>query len=150
MCFSLIHRGFCRPGLSGCPRLSRGRGGFTFIEIMVVVVIIGLLAGAVALRVTGNVAQARQNRAKSDIATIVTAIETYRLNTARLPTNAQGLSVLPIDRGVDPWGRAYQYNVPGPAGEEFEVVSYGADGRPGGEDEDADVVSWDLAVEARP
>ncbi|MEM8782382.1 MAG: type II secretion system protein GspG [Planctomycetota bacterium] len=124
--------------------------GFTFIEVMVVVVIIGLLAGAVALKVTSNVAQARQNRAKSDIATIVTAIETYRLNSARLPTNAQGLSVLAIESTTDPWGRDYQYNVPGPSGKDFEVVSYGADGQPGGEDEDADIISWDLSAAEQP
>ncbi|MEM8736895.1 MAG: type II secretion system protein GspG [Planctomycetota bacterium] len=131
-------------------RTRRRGAGFTFIEIMVVVVIIGLLAGAVALKVSGNVAQARQNRAKSDIATIVTAVETYRLNHARLPTNAQGLSVVSIESNTDPWGRGYQYNIPGPDGNDFEVVSYGADGRPGGEDEDADIVSWALDTGARP
>lgn len=126
-------------------RGSRTPRGFSFIEVMIAVVIIGLLAGAVALKVGGNVAKARRNRAQSDIANIVTALETHRLNTGRLPTTSQGLGVLSsLSHLNDPWDRPYEYFRPGSAGAEFEVVSYGGDGREGGEGGDADISSADL------
>jgi len=122
----------------------RHQKGFTFIEIMVVVVIIGLLAGAVTLKVMGNVDSAKVNRARSDMATIVSAVESYYLTNSRYPTNDEGLDKLAISSRKDPWGNPYQYNCPGQQNEPFEVVTYGADNRPGGDGPNADIYSWQL------
>jgi len=119
-------------------------GGFSLIEVMVVIVIMGLLAGAVALKVTGYMDTAETNRARSDIAAIVDAVELYRLEHKQYPTNEQGLDVLSLTNTTDPWGNRYEYNSPGPDGEPFEVVTYGADGREGGEGKDADIYSWQV------
>jgi general secretion pathway protein G len=127
-------------------RFCRIRRGFSLIEIMVVVVIIGLLAGAVALKVTGYMDTAKHNRARSDIATIVDAIETYKLTYGRYPTNEEGLEPLPLKNWTDPWGNRYEYASPG-LEEPFEVFTLGADGREGGDGEDADVFSWQLGNE---
>jgi len=116
---------------------------FTFIEIMVVVVIIGLLAGAVAIKVSGYIDKAKRNRARSDIATIVNAIESYYAENGSYPSNDQGLGVLPIKHTNDPWDRSYQYNQPGRS-EPYEVICYGADGREGGDEANADVTSESL------
>ena len=126
----------------------RGRRGFSFIEVMIAVVIIGLLAGAVALKVGKNAATARHNRASSDIGVIVTALETHRLNTGRLPSVSQGLDSVSdsVTHIKDPWGNDYEYFVPGSGGAEFEVISYGADGREGGTDGDADISSLTLGT----
>lgn len=121
----------------------RSRAGFSLIEVMVVVVIIGLLAGAVAIRVTGYMDTAKGNRAKSDIATIVDAIEAHYLSASRYPSNDEGLEALPLKNRRDPWGRVYEYNSPG-QGEPYEVFTMGADGLPGGEGADADIYSWQL------
>jgi general secretion pathway protein G len=111
---------------------------------MVVVVIIGLLAGAVALKVTGYMDTAKVNRAKSDIAVIVDAIEAHYLETSRYPTNDEGLENLPLKNRTDPWGNQYQYNSPGQKDEPFEVFSFGADGREGGDGISGDIFSWQL------
>lgn len=117
--------------------------GFSLIEVMVVVVIIGLLAGAVALKVGGYMDTARANRAKSDIATIRNAIETYKLTQSRYPSNDEGLDQVPLENRSDPWGRKYGYNSPGQQGP-YEVFTLGADGREGGDGENADIFSWQL------
>jgi len=127
----------------GNPRPSASRG-FTLIEVMVVIVILGLLAGAVVLKVGGYMDTAETNRAKSDIATIVNAIDLYRMEHKRYPTNEEGLDNLPIENRTDPWGNRYEYNSPGPNDEPYEVVTYGADGRQGGEGKDADIYSWQV------
>jgi|ERR1051326_2255793 general secretion pathway protein G len=124
-------------------RRARSCEGFSLVEIMVVVVIIGLLATAVALKVRHYVDRAKVNRARADIATIVTALETYYAEHSGYPSNDEGLSVLPLTTLKDPWGRLYQYNQPA-ADHAYEVVSYGADGREGGDGIDADIHSWDL------
>ncbi len=130
-------------------RSFRGRG-FSLIEIMVVVVIIGMLAGAVAIGVNGYMDTARTNRAKSDIATIVDAVEAYKLTQGRYPSSDEGLEPLPLKNTLDPWGKAYGYNNPG-QNEPFEVYTLGADGRDGGEGIDKDIYSWQLGqVEATP
>ncbi len=121
----------------------RRRPGFSFIEIMVVVVIIGLLAGAVAIKVTGYMDAAKGNRARSDIATIVDAVEAFYLQHSRYPGNDEGLDNLPLKNRTDPWGRPYEYNSPA-RDEPFEVFTFGADGREGGEGIDADIFSWQL------
>ncbi len=136
-----------REGLAG----RRGAGprprvavGLTLIEIMVVVVILGMLAGAVSLKVVDYIDDARVERAASDIATIVGAVEKHKLDHHRYPTSEEGLENLPLRNRTDPWGEPYMYNRPGPDGEPFEVFSYGEDGRPGGEGVDADIYSWEL------
>ncbi len=119
------------------------RRAFSLVEIMVVVVIIGLLATAVALRVRHYVDSAKTNRARADIATIVSALESYYAEHSAYPSNDEGLAVLPLTTLKDPWGRPYQYNQPA-SEHAYEVVSYGADGREGGDGIDADLHSWDL------
>lgn len=117
---------------------------FSFIEVMVVVVIIGLLAGAVTLKVSNYMDTAKINRAKSDLATIVAAVEAYYLTNGRYPTNEEGLKYLSLKSRTDPWGSSYGYNSPGRNREAFEVICFGADGREGGEGTNADIYSWQL------
>jgi general secretion pathway protein G len=133
--------------------------GFTLIEVMVVIVILGVLAALVVPRVMSRPDEARVVAAKQDIATITQALKLYRLDNRRYPTTAQGLRAL-VERPTsaplpdnwkpylerlpsDPWGTPYQYLNPGIRGE-VDVISLGADGRPGGTDFDADIGSWDL------
>lgn len=145
MCFDINNTTQNRlPGNDRYRRWAAGaRLGFSLIEVMVVVVIIGLLAGAVALKVGGYMNTARANRAKSDIATIRDAIEAYKLTQSRYPTNEEGLDNLPLENRNDPWGKKYGYNSPGQQGP-YEVFTLGADGREGGDGENADVYSWQL------
>ena len=124
-------------------RRARARGGFSFIEVMIVVVIIGLLAGAVAIKVGDYVDKAKRNRARSDIATIVNAVESYYAENGKYPSNDEGLAVLPVKHTKDSWGRPYQYNQPG-QNEPYEVICYGADGREGGDDVNSDISSTNL------
>ena len=134
--------------------------GFTLIEIMVVIVILGILAALVVPRIIERPDQARVTAAKSDIATIMAALKLYRLDNQRYPTVEQGLSSLVmrptapppppnwkpngyLDRlPKDPWGQQYQYLNPGLRGE-IDVFSFGADGQPGGTGNDADIGSWE-------
>jgi len=143
-------------------KLRRGANGFTLIELLIVIVIIGLLAALVGPRMFGKVGKSRQKAAKAQITLFETALDTYRLDTSRYPTTDMGLSALRskpdgVERWdgpylskelpVDPWGNVYDYKSPGDHGE-FDIISFGADGNPGGQDEDADVVSWkDTLVE---
>ncbi len=126
-----------------CARRRTDKPGFSFIEIMVVVVIIGMLAGAVAMRFGGVVDKAKVERARNDIGTIVNAIELHYTQHNRYPDNDEGLSGLPLKSTKDPWGSPYGYNSPG-QGEPYEVFSLGADKRVGGEGQDADIYSWQL------
>jgi general secretion pathway protein G len=131
-----------------------GRRAFSLVEIMIVIAIIGLLAGVVTFNVRGYMMKARQSTARAEIATIVQALSAFYTSYGRYPTNEEGLDILtratdknpePLLEGKtsDPWGNPYQYVSPGRS-TAFEVVSFGADGREGGEGADADVSSVDL------
>jgi general secretion pathway protein G len=135
--------------------------GFTLVELMVVIVIIGLLATIVAINVIPATDTARVEKAKADISTIEQALEQYRLDNLTYPAASDGLQALlnpPASlaqpqryrRGgyikklpQDPWGRAYIYTVPGKKGA-FDISSLGADGQPGGENENADIYSSEM------
>ncbi|MCU1742169.1 MULTISPECIES: type II secretion system major pseudopilin GspG [Pseudomonas] len=132
--------------------------GFTLIEIMVVVVILGILAAIVVPKVLDRPDQARVTAARQDIGSLMQALKLYRLDHGTYPNQNQGLKVL-AERPAnakdsnwrsylerlpnDPWGRPYQYLNPGANGE-VDVFSLGADGKPGGEGTDADIGSWQL------
>ena len=128
-------------GAKGAPAC--GRRGFSLIEIMVVIVIIGMLAGAVAVSVGDYMETAKASRARSDLATIKDAVEAFHLQKGRYPTNNEGLDPLPLENRRDPWGNPYQYNRPGEKGP-YEVFTLGADGREGGSGANADIYSWQL------
>ena len=135
------------------------RAGFTLLEVMVVVVILGILAALVVPQIIGRPDEARVIAARQDIASLMQALKLYRLDNQRYPTTEQGLQALtakpatspiPINWKAggyverlprDPWGNAYQYLNPGVHGE-IDVFSLGADGVPGGEGNNADIGSW--------
>ncbi len=130
--------------------------GFTLIEIMVVVVILGILAGIVVPRIMDNPEKARIVKAQSDIRAIESALNMYRLEQFNYPTTDQGLEALvnpPSTNGPgsaymdkvpkDPWGNPYQFLSPGSQGE-IDLYSFGRDGRPGGDGFDKDIGNWDL------
>jgi len=135
-------------------RLARG---FTLIELMVVLVIIGVLAALIVPNVLDRTDDARTTAARTDVANLMQALKLYRLDNLRYPTAEQGLQALIAKPGSapvppnwrpyleklpnDPWGRPYQYLNPGIKGE-VDVMSFGADGQAGGEGKDADIGSW--------
>ena len=138
-----------------------GQGGFTLLEVMVVVVILGILAALVVPKIISRPDEARVIAAKQDIASLMQALKLYRLDNQRYPTTEQGLQALatrpagapaPLNWKAggylerlpkDPWGNLYQYLNPGLHGE-IDVFSFSADGAPGGEGNDADIGSWAL------
>ena len=139
-------------------KLFRRTQGFTLIEILVVVTILGILAALIVPRVMDKPDQARVTAARADINAIMSALKMYNLDNFVYPSNEQGLLALvkKPDRGEipknwrrpyldklppDPWGNDYQYLNPGIRGE-VDVFSFGRDGRPGGEGYDADIGSW--------
>ena len=131
--------------------------GFTLLELMVVIVIIGVLAALIAPNIISRVAQAKITAAQADISTLMNQLKTYKLDNGRFPSTDQGLQALvakPTAGNIpgnwhnyldklpeDPWHHPYQYANPGAHGE-IDVFSYGADGQPGGEGDDADIGSW--------
>lgn len=137
--------------------VKRRRAGVTLIEMLVVVTIIALFAAVVAPRMLKRTDIARVTAARTQINSFMTALGTYKLDTGTFPTTEMGLEALrsrpqgvpqwngpylPQEIPVDPWGRPYVYKYPGEHGDEPDVISYGADGQPGGESINADVVSW--------
>ena len=146
-----------------CPLLRRPaqlRAGFTLIEILVVIVVIAILASLVAPNIFQHVGAAKSATAKSQIEMLGAALDAYRLDNGTYPTTQQGLGALwekpsmdppanwraPYLRKqvpLDPWGHAYVYQFPGQQNlQGYDLISYGADGKPGGEGEDADIASW--------
>jgi general secretion pathway protein G len=141
-------------------RHRRRRPGFTLIEILVVIVVIAILATLVAPNIFQHVGAAKSATAKSQIEMLGAALDAYRLDNGSYPSTQQGLDALwerptvdppanwrtpylrkPVP--ADPWGRAYIYLFPGQTNlNGYDLVSYGADGKPGGEGEDADIASW--------
>lgn len=159
MCFDMTRRN--KPAARGThgqdARATWRRRGFSLIEIMVVIVIIGLLAGVVGVNVRNYLIRSRQTVAKNGIASIVQAVDAFWTIYSRYPTNEEGIEILtkatpkapePFLKSMpeDPWGNRFEYASPGSAGQKYEVVSYGADGRPGGDGEDADIVGDDKGV----
>jgi general secretion pathway protein G len=132
--------------------------GFTLIELMIVVVILGLLATAIMPRILNRPEQARRAKAKMDIQSIASALALFKTDTGRFPTTAEGLAVLVTNPGipgynadgylekvpVDPWSRPYLYVSPGLHSKDYDIESYGKDGEDGGTGDDADIESWNL------
>jgi general secretion pathway protein G len=135
----------------------RPQGGFSLIELLVVIIILGLLAGLVGPRLFGRVGQSKQAAARAQIELLGAALDQYRLDVGAYPLSQAGLEALVKNPNavnwdgpylkktlvpVDPWGKLYQYKCcPGDHGD-YDIWSQGADGAPGGEGENADVTSW--------
>jgi len=132
------------------------RRGFTLLELLVVMVIIGLLAGYVGPKFFGQIGKSEVKAAKAQVDALTKALDQYRLDVGHYPSTEQGLAVLVAKPGdepkwagpylakalpKDPWGNDYQYRAPGEHGE-YDLFSFGRDGRLGGEGEDADITSW--------
>ncbi|MCS3746772.1 type II secretion system major pseudopilin GspG [Xanthomonas sp. 3793] len=144
---------------AGSPVSRSGVRGFTLVELMVVIVIIGLLATVVMINVMPSQDRAMVEKARADVAVLEQALETYRLDNLTYPTTEQGLqALLSPPSGLtrperyrqggyirrlpeDPWGHAYQYRRPGRTGG-FDVYSFGADGAEGGDADNADIGNW--------
>lgn len=135
----------------------RNRDGFTLIELLVVMVIIGLLAALVGPRFIRQEEKAKIKAAKAQIELLGTALDTFRLDVGRYPSTQEGLEALRTKPGglerwdgpylkkdlpLDPWGKPYAYKSPGEHGA-FDIVSYGADGVAGGEEDNRDITSWE-------
>jgi general secretion pathway protein G len=138
-------------------RRASGQAGITLIEMLVVVTIIALFAALVGPRLFGNVDKAKRTQVRAQINSFMTALGSYKLDTGNFPTTEMGLNALrvkpegveqwagpylPQDVPADPWDHPYLYKFPGDHGDEPDIVSTGADGQPGGEGNNADIVSW--------
>jgi general secretion pathway protein G len=139
--------------------LKRAHSGFTLIEVMIVIVILGILAALIVPKLMGRPDEARAAAARQDIFTLMQSLKLYKLDNRRYPSTEQGLSALvqkpalaPIPENWspggyldklpnDPWGQPYRYLNPGMHGE-IDIMSYGADGQAGGQGADADIGSW--------
>ncbi len=136
----------------------RNRTGFTLIELMIVVVILGLLATMVMPKVLSKPEQARRTKAKVDIRSIQSALGLFKTDTGRFPSTSEGLQALVTNPGIDrydrdgylervptdPWGSRYVYISPGVHSKDYDIESYGKDGEDGGAEDDADIESWNI------
>ncbi len=138
-------------------KLSRKHtSGFTLLELLVVMVIIGLLASYVGPKYFAQIGKSEVKTAKTQIDALEKALDQYRLDTGHYPANEAGLNALMVSPATetkwqgpylkkavpaDPWGNPYVYRIPGEHGE-YDLLSYGRDGKPGGLNEDADIVNW--------
>lgn len=135
----------------------RVSGGFSLIELLIVMIILGLLASLVGPKMFGKLGMAKQKTAKTQIEMLMTALDSYRLDVGKYPASQDGLDALVSGNGDnwsgpylakgkgvpnDPWGNPYEYRNPGEHGE-IDILSLGADGQPGGDGENADVGSWE-------
>jgi general secretion pathway protein G len=135
----------------------RAAAGVTLIEMLVVVTIIGLFVALVGPKLWSNVDKAKMTAARAQIQNFMAALGTYKLDNGNFPTTEQGLQALrvkpadatqwngpymPVDVPKDPWGHDYIYKFPGDHGDEPDIVCYGADGQPGGDGINADILSW--------
>lgn len=132
--------------------------GFTLIELMIVVVILGLLATVVVPRMLGRPEQARRTKAKIDIRSIEASLALFKADTGRFPTTSEGLEAFVSNPGIknynedgyldkvpkDPWGNRYIYICPGLHSKDYDLKSYGKDGEEGGTGENADIESWNI------
>ncbi len=143
---------------------TRNQKGFTLIEIMVVIIILGLLAGLVLPRILGQEEKAKIGTAKVQIRSLESALDAYKLDNGSYPSTEQGFDALirkpetgrvppkwreggylkPARIPKDPWDKDYVYLSPGSEGREYEIISYGADNEPGGEGKNADIQSWKI------
>ncbi len=134
-------------------KVLKKQAGFTLIELMIVIVILGLLVGLVAPRMFSKVGTAKTKTAQAQIELFATACDTFRLDMGRFPKSLDELvkrtddkkwdgPYLPKKIPLDPWGNAYIYKCPGDNGRDYDIISYGADGTSGGQKEDQDVCSW--------
>jgi len=136
-------------------RHTDGQRGFTLIELLIVIVILGLLVGLVGPRMVGRIGGARQGTAKAQIEMLATACDTFRLDMSRFPTALEELLTNPGDEKKwdgpylnkseiprDPWDNPYEYRAPGEQGRDYDIISYGADGTVGGDEENREIVSW--------
>ena len=136
---------------------ARAARGFTLLELLVVIVIIGLLAAFVAPKYFGQIGRSRTQIARAQIDSFEKGLDQFRIDTGHYPGTDQGLAALLVAPAnepnwhgaylkknvpADPWGHAYVYRSPGSDGREYEILSYGGDGQQGGSDENADVTSW--------
>jgi general secretion pathway protein G len=129
-------------------RLARVQSGFTLIEILVVLIIIGFLTAAVAVNYMGRIDEGARTKVKADLRSIEQGLNLYRLDNYRYPTTEEGLVIL-VPEYIskltrDPWNRDYLYANPGTHGLEFDIYTLGRDGAQGGEDIDMDLGNWNI------